>query len=173
MVGCLGDGSQESPGEVPSQVLTGDAVGLPDCSGGERDPLHSKVTLRGTSLAVRGLRLYTPDAGGLGSSPSQGTRSCMWRLRAHMSQLQKSPHASTKTRHHQINSYEKNQSDFLRPVRCTGHTASCLPHGAPSPHWSHHRGPHPCQVTPPGHLGAPVQTLWTGSTMGWTVSLPT
>ena len=35
----------------------------------------------GTSLVVQRLRLYTPNAGSLGSIPSQGTRSCMPKLR--------------------------------------------------------------------------------------------
>ena len=34
-----------------------------------------------TSLSVRWLRLHAPNAGGLGSIPGQGTRSCMLPLR--------------------------------------------------------------------------------------------
>ena len=70
VMGRLGHASQESPGEVLSQVVTGDVVGLPACSGSERDLLHSKVTSRGTSLMVWGLRLCTPNAGGSGPIPS-------------------------------------------------------------------------------------------------------
>ena len=39
-------------------------------------------TPRGTSLVVQGLRLHAPNAGGLGSSPGQGTRACMPKLRS-------------------------------------------------------------------------------------------
>ena len=34
-----------------------------------------------TSLVVQWLRLHSPSAGGLGSIPPQGTRSCMQQLR--------------------------------------------------------------------------------------------
>ena len=34
-----------------------------------------------TSLVVQWLRLHAPNAGGLGSIPSQGTRSCMLQIR--------------------------------------------------------------------------------------------
>ena len=40
--------------------------------------------LVGTSLEVQGLRLCTPNAGGPGSIPGQGTRSYMPQLRVHM-----------------------------------------------------------------------------------------
>ena len=46
------------------------------------------IKISGTSLVVQWLRLHTPKAGGLGSTPSQGTRS-------HMMQL-KSSNAATK-----------------------------------------------------------------------------
>ena len=49
----------------------------------------------GTSLVVQWLRLHAPNAGGLGSIPGQGTRSCMPQLRVHMPQL-RSPLAATK-----------------------------------------------------------------------------
>ena len=49
----------------------------------------------GNSLVVQWLRLPTPNAGGLGSIPGQGTRS-------HVPQL-KTLHATTKTQHSQIN----------------------------------------------------------------------
>ena len=48
------------------------------------------------------LRLLTPNAGGLGSIPSQGTRSHMLQLKVHTSQL-KIPHATAKTWQSQIN----------------------------------------------------------------------
>ena len=38
----------------------------------------------GPSLVVQWLRLYAPNAGGLFSIPSQGTRSHMLQLRVHM-----------------------------------------------------------------------------------------
>ncbi|TEA25347.1 hypothetical protein DBR06_SOUSAS3010016, partial [Sousa chinensis] len=34
------------------------------------------------SLVVQQLRLHAPNAGGLGSTPGEGTRSCMPQLRA-------------------------------------------------------------------------------------------
>ena len=43
---------------------------------------------------VQWLRLHAPNAGGLGSVPGQGTRSCMLQLRACMPQV-KIPLAST------------------------------------------------------------------------------
>ena len=49
----------------------------------------------GTYLVVQWLRLCTPNAGGLGSIPGQGTRS-------HMAQL-KTPHAALKTEGHVCN----------------------------------------------------------------------
>ena len=51
----------------------------------------------GTSLVVQGLRPCTPKCRGLGSVPSQGTRS-------HMLQL-KIPHAATKTQPNKIFKY--------------------------------------------------------------------
>ncbi|TEA24312.1 hypothetical protein DBR06_SOUSAS4410010, partial [Sousa chinensis] len=42
----------------------------------------------GTSLVVQWLRLHTPSEGGLGSIPSQGTRSHMPQIRVHMPQLE-------------------------------------------------------------------------------------
>ncbi|TEA13593.1 hypothetical protein DBR06_SOUSAS30310056, partial [Sousa chinensis] len=53
------------------------------------------------SLEVQWLRLHTPNAEGLGSTPGQGTRSHMLQLRHHMPHVN-IPHASTKTRHSQI-----------------------------------------------------------------------
>ena len=41
----------------------------------------------GTSLVVQWLRLHAPNAGGLGSIPGQGTRSCMLHLRVLIPQL--------------------------------------------------------------------------------------
>ena len=42
---------------------------------------QEKISLRflrlGTSLVVQWVRLHAPNAGGLGSIPGQGTRSCM------------------------------------------------------------------------------------------------
>ena len=56
----------------------------------------------GTSLVVQWLRLCALNAGGPGSIPGQGTRSCMSQLRPCMPQL-KILHAATKTWHCQIN----------------------------------------------------------------------
>ncbi|TEA35790.1 hypothetical protein DBR06_SOUSAS1110153, partial [Sousa chinensis] len=41
----------------------------------------------GASLVVQWLRLHAPNAGGPGSIPGQGTRSCMPQLRSHMPKL--------------------------------------------------------------------------------------
>ena len=51
---------------------------------------------------VQRLRLCTPNAGGPGSIPGQGTRSHRLQLRVCMLQL-KITHAATKTWHSQIN----------------------------------------------------------------------
>ena len=48
-----------------------------------------KMSMAGTSLVVQWVRLRTPNAGGLGSIPGQGTRS-------HMHAATKSLHAATK-----------------------------------------------------------------------------
>ena len=75
------------------------------------------MNLRGTSLLVQRGGLRAPNAGGPGSIPGQGTRSCMPQLRARMPQLKipqkkkkEIPHAAmkilcatTKTGHSQIN----------------------------------------------------------------------
>ena len=47
----------------------------------------SKSARNGTSLVVQGLRLCTPNAGGLGLIPGQGTRSPMPQLKVCMLQL--------------------------------------------------------------------------------------
>ena len=69
-----------------------------------KEAKHIHKTESGTSLVVQRLRLRTPNAGGPGSIPGQGTRS-------HMLQL-KIPHttrkilrATTKTRRIQINKF--------------------------------------------------------------------
>ena len=49
---------------------------------------------KGTSLMVEWVRLWAPNAGGLGSIPGQGTRFRMQQL--------KIPNATTKTQHCQI-----------------------------------------------------------------------
>ena len=49
---------------------------------------------KGTSLMVKWVRLWTPNAGGLGSIPGQGTTFRMQQL--------KIPNAKTKTQHSQI-----------------------------------------------------------------------
>ena len=55
------------------------------------------VTDWGTSLMGQWLKFCTPNAGGLGLTPGQGTRS-------HMLQL-KNPHSAMKTWCNQINTY--------------------------------------------------------------------
>ena len=51
--------------------------------------VHNQEFGLGTSLVVQGLRLCTPNAGGPGSTPGQGTRS-------HMHAATKSSHDATK-----------------------------------------------------------------------------
>ena len=64
-----------------------------------------KKSLAGTSLVVQQVRLCSPNAGGTGLIPGQGTRSRMLHLRACMPQLRactpqlKIPHATTKIPH--------------------------------------------------------------------------
>ena len=48
-----------------------------------------RILALGTSVVVQWLRLHTPNAGGWGSIPGQGTR-------LHMLQLKKIPHIATK-----------------------------------------------------------------------------
>ena len=56
----------------------------------------------GISLVVQWLRLFAPNAGGLGLIPSQGTRSYMPQLRVCMPQQRSNiPNATTKIRHRQ------------------------------------------------------------------------
>ena len=64
----------------------------------------SRIFCMGTSLVVQWLRLCTPNAGGPGSVPGQGTRSHMPQLKI-LHAATKIPHATTKTRHSQINKY--------------------------------------------------------------------
>ena len=63
----------------------------------------------GTSVVVQWLRLWAPDAEGLGSILGQGARSHMLQLRARRPQL-KILHAATKTQCSQVNKYKKNYS---------------------------------------------------------------
>ena len=58
---------------------------------------------------VQWLRLRTPNTGGPGSIPGQGTRSHMPQLGVLMPQL-KIPHAATKTKLSQINIKKKKKS---------------------------------------------------------------
>ena len=48
---------------------------------------------------VQWLRFCTPNAGGLGSIPGQGTRPHMLQLRVHMAQLEKREEKKKKTPH--------------------------------------------------------------------------
>ena len=61
-------------------------------------------SVTGTSLMAQWWRLQAPNAGVLGLSLGEGTRSHMLQLRIHMTQL-KSPHVKTKTWCSQINKY--------------------------------------------------------------------
>ena len=65
---------------------------------------------------VQLLRLCTPNAGDLGSTPGQETRSHMLQLRVHMlQQKSKIPNTAAKTQHSQINKYFlKNRVEKLR-----------------------------------------------------------
>ena len=69
----------------------------------------------GISLIVKWLRLCTPNAGGQGPTPGQGTRSHRLQWRAHALQL-KIPHATTKTWFCQINEYLKNKFSVSKPT---------------------------------------------------------
>ena len=48
---------------------------------------YLKYIINGTCLVVQGLRLWAPDAAGLGLIPGQGTRSHMLQLRLHLQPL--------------------------------------------------------------------------------------
>ena len=67
----------------------------------------SRVRGLGTSLVVQGLRLCAPKAGGPGSIPRQGTRSCLPQLKDLPTKIPhrtpKIPRAATKTRSSQVN----------------------------------------------------------------------
>ena len=74
--------------------------------------VRNKENQTGTSLVVQRLRLHAPNAGGRGSIPGQGTRSCMPQLKDTARHNVKIPHAmtkipraATKTQHSQINKY--------------------------------------------------------------------
>ena len=57
----------------------------------------------GTSLVVQWLRLHAPNTGGLGSIPSQGTRSYMLQLKILYAAYMNILCAATKTHYSQIN----------------------------------------------------------------------
>ena len=61
--------------------------------------------MEGTSLVVQWVRLHTPNAGGLGSIPGQGTRSHMHAATKSSHASTKEPPATTKTRYNQIDKY--------------------------------------------------------------------
>ena len=65
-----------------------------------------QIPAPGTLLVAQWLRLCTPNGGGLGSTPSQGSRAHMLQLRALMLQL-KIPHAITKTWRNQMKKREE------------------------------------------------------------------
>ena len=113
----------ESPGALPSEgawfsswyvvsIGTGHIAQSPQ-SGPRRspafkmEPVLSVSSFSVTSLSILWLRLQAPNAGALGSSPDQGTRSHMLQRRVHMLQL-KISHAETEIKapvcqHNQIN----------------------------------------------------------------------
>ena len=66
--------------------------------------IRLETWLSGISLVIQWLRLCTPNAGGPGLIPGQGTRSHMLQLRVHMLRL-KILHAATKNWYSQINIY--------------------------------------------------------------------
>ena len=74
-----------------------------------------KTGSSGTSLVGQWLRLHTPKAGGLGSIPDQGTRSCM--------PLLKIPHAITKTQHGQLDKLKKKKKSGTTVLN--GRLSSC------------------------------------------------
>ena len=53
----------------------------------------------GTSLVVQWVRLHAPSAGGLGSTPGRGTRSCTRAATKSLHAATKILHAATKTQH--------------------------------------------------------------------------
>ena len=108
----------------------------------------SRMASQGTSLVIQWLRLCTPNTGGLGSIPGQGTRS-------HKPQL-KSLHAMTATWHCQTNTWKKKKrlqyrhtqgGDHMRPQGEDGRleaTERSLRRNQSCPH----------------DLGLPASTLW-------------
>ena len=64
------------------------------------------MKVKGTSLVVQWLRLQALGAGGLGSTPGSITRFHMLQLRVHVPQPE-ILHATTQTRHSQINIKKK------------------------------------------------------------------
>ena len=93
--------------EVPDTAQTGEMSHFqgPLNKGGQggREKVLNQSREKVTSQVVQGLRLHTPNAGGPGSMPGQGTRSCMSLLRVPVLQLKiarvttkKTPRAGTK-----------------------------------------------------------------------------
>ena len=60
------------------------------------EQIYKKKQDIGTSLVIQWVRLRTPSAGGPGSIPGQGTRSCMRATTKSLHATTKSPHATTK-----------------------------------------------------------------------------
>ena len=92
----------------------------------DQESLTNLIRSGSSLLVVQWLRLPTPNAGGLGSIPAQGTRSHMPRL--------KTLHATTKSQHSQINkSICILKSGELKSSRSTTGTAASrvVPHGIP------------------------------------------
>ena len=102
--------------------------------------------LEGTSLAVQGLRLCTPNTGGPGPIPGGKTRSHMLQLRVHMPHLKilhaamnmEDSDAATKTQWSQINKNNRGDSlvvQWLRLWAPNGGSMGSIPSwGAKIPH---------------------------------------
>ena len=84
-----------------------------------------QIPAPGTLLVAQWLRLCTPNGGGLGSTPSQGSRAHMLQLRALMLQL-KIPHAITKTWRNQM---KKKKRKTPAPSLKLGSLGKVLPSG--------------------------------------------
>ena len=69
-----------------------------------RMTFYKELLKIGTYLVAQWVRARVPSAGGLGSTPGQGTRSYMQQPRIHMPQL-KVLHSTPKSWHSQVNKY--------------------------------------------------------------------
>ena len=69
--------------------------------------VSTRITARGTSLAVQGLKLHAPNSGKPGLIPGGGTRSYMQQLKVCMPQELKIPHAAMKIKDQKSRSQTK------------------------------------------------------------------